>query len=74
MDRPYPTARQRDIMQKLMQREWTPLRQLAPAGQTTLENLESKGWIEKRTESGPASYRITSEGREALKTMIPLRK
>jgi DNA-binding PadR family transcriptional regulator len=74
MERPYPTARQRDIMQKLMQREWTPIRQLAPAGLATLEHLESKSWIEKRTVSGPASYRITPEGREAFQTIIPLRK
>ena len=45
----YPNMRQRDILQKLMQGEWTPYRRLLPAGNMALEVLLSRGWIEHRT-------------------------
>jgi hypothetical protein len=75
MKDPHPTARQRDVLQKLMQREWTPSRQLAPAGEAMLENLVGKAWIEKRSDSkGGYLFSITKEGRVAFSTPMPLRR
>ena len=59
--------RQRDILQKLMQGEWTPHRRLLPAGNMALETLLGKGWIERRTaEDGEFGYRITDLGKQLL--------
>jgi hypothetical protein len=72
MTKAFPNARQRDILQKLMQAEWTPHPRLAPAGDSMLAGLVSKGWIECRpADDGPSCYRITEEGRLAFKLPIP---
>jgi hypothetical protein len=74
MNRSYPNARQRDVLQILRQAEWTPLPRLAPAGNTTLEKLVDKGWIERRSaENGPPCYRITELGRQAFRAPVPVR-
>ena len=39
-------ARQQDILQKLMQAEWTPHPRLVPAGDSVSCGLVNKGWIE----------------------------
>jgi hypothetical protein len=66
--------RQRAVLQKLMQAEWTPHQRLAPVGDRALENMLSKGWIERRTANGDsASYRITDLGKQAFGLPVPLR-
>jgi DNA-binding PadR family transcriptional regulator len=72
MTKPYPNIRQRDVLQKLMQAEWTPHQRLAPAGDRALENMVSNGWIERRA-GDSCSYRITDLGRQAFKLPVPLR-
>jgi hypothetical protein len=47
MNAPYPNARQRQMLQPLMQAQWTPLQRLVPAGETTFGNLITMGWIER---------------------------
>jgi hypothetical protein len=70
----YPNIRQRQILQTLMQAEWTPHQRLAPAGETTLGNLIKMGWIERRAaESGHSTYRMTEVGRQAFRIPMPLR-
>jgi len=55
-----------------MQAEWTPHPRLAPAGDSMLAGLVSKGWIECRpADDGPSCYLITEEGRLAFKLPIP---
>ena len=73
MSNPYPNIRQRNILQKLMQAEWTPHKQLAPAGEAMLGNMISIGWIERRGSDGHASYRITEMGRQAFRLPMPLK-
>jgi hypothetical protein len=71
---PYANVRQRDILQKLMEAEWTPHKRLAPAGVGVLGSMISKGWIERRVADGRAvSYRITELGKQAFRTPMPLR-
>ena len=70
----YPNVRQREILQILMQAEWTPGPRLAPAGEGVLGNLVTKGWIERRlSDQGPACYRITEPGKQAYKIPTPSR-
>jgi hypothetical protein len=74
MSSSHPNMRQRDILQKLMQAEWTPQQRLAAAGEGTLGNMIRNGWIERRaTDHGPASYRITELGRQAFRIPMPLK-
>ena len=70
----YPNMRQRDILQKLMQAEWTPHQRLAPAGERILGSMIGKGWIERRAaDRGPVCYRITDLGKQAFRALMPLR-
>jgi len=69
--KPYPTYRQREVLQVLMQGDWRPIPKLFPVGDKLLGNLLSAGWIE-RSESGDL-YRITETGRTAFRTPVPLR-
>jgi len=74
MTNPYPNMRHRDILQKLMQAEWTPHQRLAPAGDGILGTMLGKGWIERRVaDRGIVSYRITDLGKEAFRAPMPLR-
>ena len=73
MSGPYPNMRQRDILQKLMQAEWTPHQRLAPAGEGMLGNMVGIGWIERRASGDGASYRITETGRLAFRLPMPLK-
>jgi len=68
----FSNARQQDILQKLMQAEWTPHPRLAPAGDSVFGGLVNKGWIESRpADDGPACYRITEAGMLAFNLPIP---
>ena len=69
--KPYPTYRQREVLQLLMHGDWTPILKLIPVGDKLLGNLLSAGWIE-RSETGDL-YRITETGRTAFRTPVPLR-
>jgi hypothetical protein len=69
--KPYPTYRQREVLQLLMHGEWTPILKLIAVGDKLLGNLLRAGWIE-RNETGDL-YRITEEGRTAFRTPVPLR-
>ncbi len=74
MSSPYPNMRQRDILQKLMQAEWTPYQRLAPAGDGILGNMIRNAWIECRAiDHDLASYRITELGRQAFRIPMPLK-
>jgi hypothetical protein len=74
MSSPYPNMRHRDILQKLMQAEWTPHQRLAPAGDGILGTMLGKGWIERRVaDRGIVNYRITDQGKEAFRAPMPLR-
>jgi hypothetical protein len=74
MGKLFPNVRQRDILQKLMQAEWTTHQRLAPAGEGVLASMTSKGWIERRaSDRGAVSYRITELGKQAFRMPMPLR-
>jgi hypothetical protein len=72
--KPYPTYRQREVMQLLMQGDWVPILKLLPVGDRLLGNLLQAGWIERSPDlkSGHL-YRITEAGRIAFRTPIPIR-
>lgn len=74
MTKPYPSYRQREVLQFLLRGEWMPLLKLIAVGEPMLGNLLDKGWIERRpAEKDGHLYRITGAGRTAFKTPIPLR-
>ena len=74
MSKQFPNVRQRDILQKLMEAEWTHHKRLAPAGEGVLGSMISKGWIERRAaDEGAVSYRITEQGKQAFRTPMPSR-
>ena len=74
MSKQFPNVRQRDILQKLMEAEWTHHKRLAPAGEGVLASMITKGWIERRAaDEGAVSYRITEQGKQAFRTPMPLR-
>jgi len=47
MTKPYPTYRQREVLQFLMQGGWVPILRLIPVGDKLLGNLLQAGWIER---------------------------
>ena len=74
MMKPYPTYRQREVLQFLMSGDWMPLLKLIAVGDRLLGNLMQAGWIERSpdvTTSDP--YRITEAGRAAYRTPVPIR-
>jgi hypothetical protein len=74
MMKPYPTYRQREVLQLLMSGDWMPLLKLIGAGDRLLGNLVQAGWIERSpdVETGDL-YRITEAGRAAYRTPVPIR-
>jgi hypothetical protein len=67
-----PNMRQRDILQKLMQAEWTSRQRLAPAGEGILGSMIDRGWIERRAaDAGVVSYRITDLGKQVFRIPMP---
>jgi hypothetical protein len=71
MMKPYPTYRQREVLQFLMQGDWVPILKMIPVGQQLLSDLVHVGWIERRPDVGDF-YRITEAGRTAFRTPVPL--
>ncbi len=73
MTKPYPTYRQREVMQTLMAGEWMPHLKLTPAGDIMLATLTNTGWIERRSDGcGGFHYRITESGQVAFSSPIPI--
>jgi hypothetical protein len=74
MMKPYPTYRQREVLQFLMSGDWVPLLKLIPVGDRLLANLLHAGWIERSPEANTRDlYRITEAGRTAFRTPVPIR-
>ena len=72
--KPYPTYRQREVLQFLMQGDWVPILRLIPVGEKLLGNLLQAGWIERSPDLKTADlYRITEAGRIAFRTPVPIR-
>ena len=69
MMKPYPTYRQREVLQRLMSGDWVPILRQIPVGEKLLANLLRAGWIERTNDL----YRITEAGRTAFKTPVPIR-
>jgi hypothetical protein len=69
MTKPYPTARQREVLQLLMSGDWVPILRRIPVGKKLLATLLRTGWIERTNDL----YRITEAGRTAFKTRVPIR-
>jgi hypothetical protein len=69
--KPYPTYRQRAVLQLMMRGDWTPILKLIAVGDRLLGNLLRAGWIERCEASD--LYRITEAGRTAFRTPMPLR-
>jgi hypothetical protein len=69
MIKPYPTYRQREVLQFLMSGDWVPLLKLIPVGEKLLGNLLTAGWIERMGNL----YRITEAGRTAFRSPIPIK-
>ena len=71
MMKPYPNILESEVLGILQQAEWTPLPRLAPA-EGILRGLVNRAWVEQRiSEHGPACYRITALGKQAVKTLMP---
>ena len=69
MTKPYPTYRQREVLQFLMQGDWVPILKLIPVGDKLLGN-----WIERSPDLNTGDfYRITEAGRTAFRTPVPIR-
>ena len=74
MMKPYPTYRQREVLQLLMSGDWMPLLKLIAVGDRLLGNLVQAGWIERSPDVKTGDlYRITEAGRAAYKTPVPIR-
>ena len=72
--KPYPTYRQREVLQFLMSGDWMPLLKLIAVGDRLLGNLVKAGWIERSPDvkSGDL-YRITEAGRTSYRAPVPIR-
>jgi predicted transcriptional regulator len=65
-----PTHYERAVLQKLSAGAAMPARNLDPTESgRTLSKLLAKGWIEQNAAS--RNFRITSLGKEALRTLLP---
>ena len=74
MMKPYPTYRQREVLQFLISGDWMPLLKLIAVGDRLLANLLQAGWIERSPEVKTGDlYRITEAGRTAFRTPVPIR-
>jgi hypothetical protein len=62
----YPSQRERQFMQYLQGAGWVKAIEL-PSSPRIVENLLSKGWIERRHIEKPVCYRITNQGHAAKK-------
>ena len=74
MMKPYPTYRQREVLQFLMSGDWVPLLKLIAVGDRLLDNLLQAGWIERSPEVNRRHlYRITDAGRAAFRAPVPIK-
>ena len=74
MMKPYPTYRQREVLQLLMSGDWMPLLKLIAVGDRLLGNLIQAGWIERSPDVKTGDlYRITEAGRAAYRAPVPIR-
>lgn len=75
MMKPYPTYRQREVLQFLMQDDWVvPILKLVPVGDNLLGNLLQVGWIGRSPNLKTGHlYRITEAGRIAFRIPVPIR-
>ena len=74
MMKPYPTYRQREVLQFLMSGDWMPLLKLIAIGDRLLGNLVQAGWIERSPDVTTSDlYRITEAGRAAFRAPVPIR-
>ena len=74
MMKPYPTYRQREVLQFLMSGDWMPLLKLIAVGDRLLGNLVQAGWIERSPDVKTGDlYRITEAGRAAYRAPVPIR-
>jgi hypothetical protein len=73
MMKPYPTYRQREVLQFLKSGNWVPILKLIPVGERLLATLLQAGWIERNPDNKTGDlYRITEAGRTAFKTPVPI--
>ena len=71
--KPYPTYRQREVLQILMQGEWIAVLKMMPVGDKLLSKLVERDWIERSPDEKTSDlYRITEAGRTAFRTPVPL--
>ena len=47
--KPYPTYRQREVLQILMQGEWIAVLKMMPVGDKLLSKLVERDWIERKS-------------------------
>ena len=74
MMKPYPTYRQREVLQFLISGDWIPRLKLIAVGDRLLGNLVQAGWIERSPDVTSSDlYRITEAGRAAYRTPVPIR-
>ena len=72
--KPYPTHRQREVLQILMSGDWIPLFKMISIGDKLLATLLQKGWIERSPDVNAGNlYRVTEAGRTAFRTPVPIR-
>ena len=74
MMKPYPTYRQREVLQFLISGDWIPLLKLIAVGDRLLGNLVQAGWIERSPDVTTSDlYRTTEAGRAAFRAPVPIR-
>jgi hypothetical protein len=74
MMKPYPTYRQREVLQLLMSSDWMPILKHIPVGEKLLSTLVQAAWIERGGDAETRDlYRITEAGRAAFRTPVPIR-
>ena len=74
MMKPYPTYRQREVLQFLMSGDWMPLLKLIAVGDRLLGNLLQVGWIERSPDVKTSDlYSIIEAGRAAFRAPVPIR-
>ena len=72
--KPYPTYRQREVLQFLISGDWIPRLKLIAVGDRLLGNLVQAGWIERSPDVTTSDlYRITEAGRAAYMALVPVR-
>lgn len=68
-----PVYRERGALQTLVGKGWLPAANLYPAGPSTIINMMTKGWLERRKDVIFGwVYQITASGEEALRAPLPI--